>query len=101
MCCTISLLILLGPRFAGAVWWFVRPLLWQTAFSSLIWPVLGLIFLPWATLTYVWVFAGGVTGFEWLLMALAVGVDLASYGGGAYGARRRRTAELKESYKIY
>ena len=101
MCCFISILAVLGPRFAGALWWFARPLIWQSAFSSWIWPVLGLVFLPWATLTYMWVFVGGVTGFEWLLMALAVGVDLASYGGSAYGARRRSIAEMKENYKPY
>jgi hypothetical protein len=89
MCCIFATLLLLGPRITGAIWWIARPNLWATAFSSWIWPLLGLIFLPWTTLMYLLVFAGGITGIEWLLIALAVVGDLASYGGSAYGNRNR------------
>jgi hypothetical protein len=89
MCCIFATLVLLGPRIVGAIWWIVRPVLWQTAFSTWIWPLLGLIFLPWTTLMYMLVFPNGVTGFEWVLMAIAVIADIASYGGSAYGNRDR------------
>ncbi len=89
MCCIFATLVLLGPRIVGAIWWIVRPALWQTAFSTWIWPLLGLIFLPWTTLMYMLVFPNGVTGFEWVLMAIAVIADIASYGGSAYGNRDR------------
>ena len=32
---------------------------------------------------------GGITGFEWVWMALAVAADVFSYAGGAVGGRGR------------
>ena len=89
MCCIFALLVLLGPRFVGALWWLFRPMVWQTAFSSWIWSLLGLIFLPWTTLMYLLVFGGGVIGFEWVFMGMAFFADIASYAGSAYGNRDR------------
>jgi hypothetical protein len=63
--------------------------LWSLAFGSWLWPLLGLIFLPWTTLMYVLVSQGGVTGFEWLWIGLSVVADIASYAGSAYGNRDR------------
>jgi hypothetical protein len=87
MCCLFTSLVVLGPRFAGAIWWLVNPALWNRAFSSWIWPLLGLIFLPWTTLMYVIVFPGGIVGLDWLWMALAVVADIMWYTGAA--ARKR------------
>jgi hypothetical protein len=89
MCCIFASLLLLGPRFVGLIWWIARPALWQSAFSTWIWPVLGLVFLPWTTLMYMLIFPGGITGFEWVLIVFSVIADLASYGGSAYGNRDR------------
>jgi hypothetical protein len=89
MCCIFASLVLLGPRIVAGLWWLFRPVLWQSAFSSFIWPLLGLIFLPWTTLMYVLVFAGGVTAIEWLFIGMAVFADIASYAGSAYGNRDR------------
>jgi len=30
MCCAFLSLILLGPRFFGALWWLIEPARWQT-----------------------------------------------------------------------
>jgi len=89
MCCIFASLVLLGPRIVGALWWLFRPVLWQSAFSHWIWPLLGLVFLPWTTLMWVLVYTGGVTGIEWLFIAMAVFADIASYAGSAYGNRDR------------
>jgi hypothetical protein len=65
---------------------------WEAAFNTWIWPLLGFIFLPWTTLMYVAVAptgTGSVTGFDWVWLGLAVIVDIASYGGGAYGNREK------------
>jgi hypothetical protein len=67
----------------------MRPALWSSVFNTWFWPLLGLIFLPWTTLMYVLVSPGGVTGFDWLWLALSLFADLASYGGGVYGNRKR------------
>ena len=42
---------------------------------------LGLLLLPWTTLMYLlmWSVVGGVSGAEWLVVALGVVLDLASY----------------------
>ena len=88
MCCIFTILVVLGPRFGGAIWWLVNPALWSRAFNdSWLWPLLGIIFLPWTTLMYVIVFPGGVVGWDWLWMALGVVSDIAWYSGAA--ARKR------------
>ena len=93
MCCFFTVLIFLGPRFAGIIWWLVQPALWvgnSGAFNSIIWPILGLVFLPWTTLMYVAVAPGGVTGiFEWGFLILAVVIDIGAYTGGGYGNRQK------------
>ena len=60
------------------------------AFQTWIWPLLGIIFLPWTTLMYVIVAPGGIVGlWEWLFIGLSVIADIGSYTGGGYGNRRR------------
>ena len=59
------------------------------AFQSWLWPVLGLLFVPFTTLMYVAVAPGGVAGWDWLWIGLAVLADIASYSGGGYGNRNR------------
>jgi len=88
VCCYFLSLVLLGPRIVGAFWWLFQPLRWNLAFGGWtglwwIWPLLGLIFLPWATLMYVILAPGGVIGFEWFWIGLLAVLDIASYAGGA------------------
>lgn len=89
MCCVFATLVFLGPRVGILIWWLVEPLRWQLAFNSFVWPILGVIFLPWTTLMYVMVAPGGVTGFNWFWVILAVVADIASYSGSVYGNRDR------------
>lgn len=90
MCCLITVLIFLGPRFGILIWWLLDMARWERAFSSFIWPLLGFIFLPWTTLAYVLVFPGGVTGFDWIWLILGILIDLGAYSGSGYGNRRWR-----------
>lgn len=89
MCCFFTILMLLGPRVAVAIWWFIRPVYYMTVFNTWIWPLLGLIFLPWVTLMYLIVAPGGITGLDWLWLGIALMTDLGTYGGGGYGNRNR------------
>lgn len=89
MCCFLSALVLLGPRFGILIWWLVDQSRWDRAFDTFFWPLLGFFFLPWTTLMYVAVGIGGLRGFDWVWIALAVLVDISSYTGGAYGNRER------------
>ena len=91
MCCFFTVLVFLGPRFAGIIWWIISPARWvgetaASAFDSALWPILGLIFLPWSTLMYVAVAPGGVNGFfEWAFLILAIVIDIGAYAGGGFG----------------
>ena len=89
MCCLFTTLVLLGPRIGVLVWWLIDPLRWEAAFGNFLWPLLGFLFLPWTTIMYVGIFPGGVTGFDWIWLGLALLADIGSYGGGAYGNRDR------------
>jgi hypothetical protein len=91
MCCFFTTLVFLGPRAAILIWWLVNPVRWQATFSSFIWPLLGFLFVPWTTLMYVLVAPGGVVGFDWIWLGLAVLADISMYAGGGYGNRSRFT----------
>lgn len=89
MCCGFLALVLLGPRFVGAMWWLIDQVRWSAAFRGWpadniwwIWPILGIVFLPWTTIMYVIVAPGGVTGWDWLWLGLMLFADIVSYGGG-------------------
>jgi hypothetical protein len=90
MGCIFVLIAALSPRLALLLMWIFTPWV-DRAFGPIIWPILGLLFLPLTTLLYVilWNTNGrGVNGWEWLLVVLAILGDLASYAGGASGRRR-------------
>jgi CDP-diglyceride synthetase len=95
MCCIFTILVFLGPRFGGIFWWLYQPARWVgntgiSAFDSALWPILGLIFLPWTTLMYVSIAPGGINGlFEWLFLIMAVAIDIGAYTGGGYGNRNQ------------
>ena len=62
----------------------------DAVFDTFLFPLLGLIFLPFTTL--IWLFLDtppfGVTGFDWFWVGLAVLLDLSHYGS-TYGQRDR------------
>ena len=72
MGCLFALFAGVFPRLALFIVWVARPKIVDAAFDSWIWPLLGLIFLPWTTLAYlvVWSPVGGVSGAEWIVVAL-------------------------------
>jgi len=83
MCCFFTTILFFGPRLAFLVYWlfpFGRIKIFL-AFNTWIWPLLGLIFLPWTTLMYVLVFP--IVGLDWLWLGIALAGDIAGYVGGA------------------
>jgi hypothetical protein len=82
--CLIFLLALFAPRVAFALMWIFGSRV-DHAYGSFIWPLLLLIFLPWTGIMYalLWSPVGGVDGAEWLLIALAVAVDIMSWSARA------------------
>lgn len=95
MCCLFAALMVIGARGAAVLWWLLEPARWRLTFdTSFVIPLLGILFLPWTTLSYVVVFPGGVTGLDFLVLGLAFVLDLASYGGGYFSNSRRAQANL-------
>ncbi len=98
MCCITTLALVLISRIAIIYWWLVDPQRFILAFQNWevlgislpvwLWPLLGALFLPWTTLAYLFVFPGGITGYEWILLGVALLVDLTGHGG-SYRHRRR------------
>jgi hypothetical protein len=88
-CCLVASLLAGAPRVAFLIWWVVQPYRMQATFHTFIWPLLGLIFLPWTTIMYVIVAPGGITGFDYVWLGLGILLDVLSYGGGGYANQRR------------
>ena len=73
--------MMLSPRLGIIFLWAFTNYVARAFNDVWIWPLLGLIFLPWTTLLYVLVSApaGGITFWGWLLVALGLVSDLASH----------------------
>ena len=81
MGCFASSAAALFPRLVLAVWWLFGSKV-DDAFGSWVWPLLGLIFLPWTTLAIViaWEPVVGLDGNgDALLVVIGVALDLITY----------------------
>jgi hypothetical protein len=82
MGCLFALFAGLFPRLGLFIIWIVRPALVNAAFDTFILPLLGIIFLPFATLIYVVLYIPGVglTGWGWFWVILAALFDIGQWG---------------------
>ena len=87
--CLFALLAAGAPRLALVLMWLLTPWVGRAFDGSLVVPLLGLLFLPLTTVIFVLVSPGGLTVFDWLLLAVGFLVDVGAYGSGAYGRRKR------------
>jgi len=91
MACLFAILAVGAPRIALLFVWLFTPWI-RIAFNGFLFPLLGLIFLPYTTLFYVIAY-NPVTGLNvWSASLICLGmiVDLGAHGGSAYGNRSRR-----------
>ena len=65
-CCLFATILAGAPRLALVMWWIFQPVRLNTTFPNFIWPLLGILFIPWTTLMYVIVYPSGINGFDWL-----------------------------------
>jgi hypothetical protein len=86
--CLVFLLAIFAPRLALLFVWIFGDRV-ELAFDGWILPLLGLIFLPWTTLAYVflWSPVQGVEGAEWIVVGLAFVVDMMSLASRAASRR--------------
>jgi hypothetical protein len=85
MGCLFGLMAGLFPRFMLLIFWIARPERVDAVFTSVVWPILGIVFLPLTTLMYVllWRPGVGVTGGDWFWIGLAALFDLAHWGASS------------------
>ena len=92
MPCLFALFAGFFPRIADLVLWIARPNWFMAPFNGMwIWPILGIIFLPFTTLFFVFLWSPGVglQGWDWLWIGLAVFMDIASLTGHGATYRNR------------
>ena len=93
MGCLVGCLALTFPRLALLLVWLLGPSAYLSRpFPGALWVVLGFLLLPTTTLAFAFASnsldpAGGVSPFGWLLVVLALFVDLGLVGGGGRAAR--------------
>jgi hypothetical protein len=89
--CLFALFAGFAPRIAFLVLWFFTDMV-SDAFDTILWPLLGVIFLPFTSIMYVIVYdpvTAGLSGWGWFWVVFALLVDLGSYAGSGYSNRDR------------
>jgi len=69
---------------------------WSTTLGSItapawVWPVVGLLLVPWTTVAYIFVAPGGLSTLEWVVIVIALLMDLSAHGGSGRVYRQRRS----------
>lgn len=91
MPCLLVIVAVFLPRVALVVIWLFSFYL-ERAYDSIVWPVLGFLFMPYTTLAYAFAVNSGhgLRGMYLLLLIVAVILDISSLGGGGHSYRGRR-----------
>jgi hypothetical protein len=85
MGCLFAMFAGLFPRLALFMLWIARPARIDAAFDTFLWPLLGIIFLPFATLMYVLLYTPGrgLTGGDWFWIVIAALLDVGHWAASA------------------
>ena len=88
----VGCLGLMAPRFAIILVVLFSDYIGQ-AYTTVVWPFLGFVFLPLTTLAYAWAnnSSGTVEGFQLVVVVIAVLIDLGIVGGSAANRKRARS----------
>lgn len=87
----VGCLALAAPRFAIALVVLFSSYIGR-AYETIVWPVVGFLFMPLTTLAYAWAInsRGSVVGLHLAVVVVAVLIDLGLVGGSASGRYRRQ-----------
>lgn len=91
MPCLIGCAALVAPRLAIVVVVLFSNYIGR-AYETVLWPLLGFLFMPLTTLAYAWAIntRGSVAGMHLAVVVLAVLIDLGLVGGSARANRAER-----------
>ena len=80
--CLLAFGFATAPRLFLIIAWIFNPLRWNIVWGSWLWPLLGIIFLPYTTVMYMlsWTAPGGVTGWGWMWVIMGVMLDMMQWG---------------------
>ncbi len=86
MPCLIGCLALTAPRFAIVLVVLFSDYIGR-AYETVLWPLIGFLFLPLTTLAYAWAInsRGSVEGVHLVVVVIAALIDLGLVGGSASG----------------
>ena len=81
MGCLLAMIGALSPRLLFVIIWIARPAYVDAVFDTFIFPLLGVIFLPFGTLMWVLLDAppAGIHGWDVVWITIAVLMDLSHY----------------------
>lgn len=90
MYCLVGCIGLVTPRLAIVLVVIFSDYIGR-AYDTLMWPVLGFLFMPATTLAYAWAInsRGSVEGFQLVVVVIAVLIDLGMIGGSARAGREK------------
>jgi len=90
MPCIAALIAAFFPRLVIAILALFTTYM-SAAYHTLLWPLLGFLFMPYLTLTYAWAMNshGSIDGIYMVAVIIAALVDLGIVGGGAQAQRTR------------
>lgn len=79
--CLLAMGAAIAPRLVFIIMWIFGTRV-SLAFDTWIWPLLGVIFVPYTTIMYVlvWTPAAGIYGWDWLWIGLGLVLDIMKWG---------------------
>ena len=98
MCLIYLVFLFVGPRAGLALWWLLDQTRFNQVYDTFVLPLLGFFFLPVTTIMYTIVWqAGGLDGWDWFWMALALIGDIAAFAPGGYSSNRNKLLVMLRS----
>jgi hypothetical protein len=79
--CFIAFFIAFAPRLVLILAWIFSAR-WEVVWQTWLWPLLGIIFLPYTTVMYMLAYnpVTGIAGWDWMWIGLGVLLDLMKWG---------------------